>query len=120
VSLGHLPVGLLVEILIAEPFELGVRPLDATVVTSGGAADAPGVLSVLLRLRDPILFRGNTWEYLVARPVKASKALSEVATNSTVGSAMTAVPKDRATSSDPLDLSWWRGGLAMLGSISRR
>jgi hypothetical protein len=115
-----LPVGLLVEILVSDPFEIGVRPLEATVVTSGVAADAPGVLSVLLRLRDPIQFRGVHWEYVVARPTRASKDLSEVATNSTVDSAMTGVPQAKATSSDPLDLSWWRGGLAMLGSISKR
>lgn len=115
-----LPPGLPVEILVSEPFELGVRPIEATVVTSGVAADAPGILSVLVRLRDPIQFRGVSWEYLVARPTKASRDLSEVATNSTVDSAMTGVPNHRATSSDPLDLSWWRGGLAMLGSMSKR
>ena len=116
---GALPAGLLVEIIMSEPFELGSKPITATVVTSGVAHDAPGVLSVLLRLAEPITYRGVQWEYLVARPRRAAKDLHEVATGSTVDSNMTGVAVDRASSPDPLDLSWWRGGLGIIGSISR-
>jgi len=111
--------GLSVEILVSEPFELSVRPIKATVVTSGVAADSPGVLSVLLRLNDPIQFREISWEYLVARATKTSMDLSGIANNSTVDAAMTGIPQQRATSPDPLDISWWRGGLAILGSVSK-
>lgn len=112
--------GTLVEILVSDPFDLGVRPIDATVVTSGVSMDAPGVLSVLLKLKDPIQFHGASWGYVVARPINASRDLSEVATDSSVDSTITGVPNDRATSAEPLDLSWWRGGLAMLGSVLKR
>jgi hypothetical protein len=106
--------------LISEPFEFGVGPLEATVVTSGVAANAPGVLSVLLHLRSPIHLRGNSCEYLVARPRMASKDLSEVATNASVESSIVGIPTERVTTSDPLNLSWWRGGIALRGTISRR
>ena len=114
-----LPVGLNVRICVSDPFELMARPLEATVVASGVAADAPEVRTVLLRLRTPIDFRAMQWEYLVARPMGSSKDFEDIAANSSVDSALTGVSQERAASSDPLDLSWWRGGLAMLGSISK-
>jgi hypothetical protein len=114
-----LPSGSIVEVLVSEPFELAGRSVEAAVISSGVAADAPGVLSVLLRVREPIQIGGTAWEYFVARPAQ-SRNLAEVATRETVEAALTAVPKERATSSSPLDLSWWRGGLAILGSVSRR
>lgn len=110
--------GMKVKILVSEPFELGGRALDAKVVVSGFAKDAPGMLSVLLRLHESIQVAGKTWEYLVARPTNASRDLSEIAVDAEVDCAITGVPPLRVSGSDPLDLSWWRGGLALRGSLS--
>ena len=118
-SVRILPPGLSVEIVPSEPYELGSAPINASVITSGEAPDAPGILSVLLRLRAPIVYRGVQWEYLVARPRRAAKDLLEVAMGATIDSSLTAVPGDRASSSEPLDLAWWRGGLGIIGTLSR-
>jgi hypothetical protein len=112
--------GLVVRIVVSDPFELTERAIEAEVVTSGIAADAPDKLSVLFRAHEPIQFHGRSWEYLVGRSAVAMRDLSDLATNVIVDAAIVAVPNARVTATNPLDLSWWRGGLAIRGSVSKK
>lgn len=108
-----------VELLISDPFELGGKRLLASTVASGEAPDAEGKLSILLRFDQAVPGRGYLWEYAVARPNRSSHDLSKLLDGEAVDAYLTCISNERAEGATPLDLSWWRGGFGMRGTLSK-
>jgi hypothetical protein len=57
-------------------------------------------------------------EYSVARARLEGSSLSKLARDAPVEGNLTCIPEQRARSAKPLDLSWRRGGIALLAAVS--
>lgn len=88
----------------------GSGPFLAQIVASGGGA-------VLLRLAQPPVYEGVACEYCVASPRANGTAWSRLANGEPISCALIHIPPDRAVSTMPCDLSWWRGGIALIGDV---
>ena len=60
---------------------------------------------------------GITYGHVVASPRLSKDGLQTLLTTGRLGCAVTWVPTDRFNSSNPFDLSWWRGGAAAVVDI---
>jgi hypothetical protein len=114
--------GSTVSVLVSEPWEFGtehgVGPFTATVfqVNEGGDREQ----GVLLQLTAPLTYQGVQCEYLIASPRYAGEAIGSLITGQTLPCCLTRIPEERATGPDPFDLSAWRGGVGLLGSVARQ
>jgi len=110
--------GMSVAVMVSDPWEFGtahgVGPFTAKVVKTG--KDESGLLKALLRLDVPVVFEGVRYEFIVAESRAVSHPIEGLAHGSSACS-MTAISSDQANSSKPLDVSWWRGGGALIGSV---
>ena len=75
--------------------------------------------AVLLRLHSPFDYDNKAIEYAVASVRLEGDTLTNLEDGEYVLCNVTFITKERATSEDPLDLSWWRGGGAMITSIAK-
>jgi len=111
--------GMSVAVMVSDPWEFGtahgVGPFTAKVVKTG--KDESGLLKALLRLDVPIVFEGVRYEFIVAESRAVSHPIEGLAHGSSAFCSMTAISSDQANSSKPLDVSWWRGGGALIGSV---
>lgn len=114
-------VGMEVTIVVSNPWEFGTAhgtgPFVGRVLKVGGAEDAPGRYLVLLQLYRPLDYKDVSCEYFIASPRLESGSFDSLAEEAGVDCNLTRIPTDRATSLNPFDLSCWRGGAALLGTL---
>lgn len=103
---------------LSDPWELGEqlswKELDAKVLL-GADSDRGG--SILLQLDEPFVFRETLCEFFVASPRHEGNRLSSLLTGSSVFCNLTRIPPDRVSAKNPLDVSWWRGGVGCIGTL---
>lgn len=106
-------------IKLSDPWDLGEsfgwQPLAASVVAAK-ADDEGGAL--LVRLKSPFIYKDVRCEYFVAVPRHQNASVEDLALGRPILCAITCVPEDRLRAEDPLDLNWWRGGVAGIGEIA--
>jgi hypothetical protein len=99
---------------ISDPWELGAylewKALQATIIAEGKTA-------ILIKLSSPFIFKGITCEFLVASPRLEGTNICELQNGVSVFCGMTRISEQQASSENPLDLSTWRGGLAIIGEL---
>ncbi|TAK56179.1 MAG: hypothetical protein EPO25_01695 [Gammaproteobacteria bacterium] len=107
-----------IAISISDPWELGEvlkwQPLRGEVLQTvnddrGGRA--------LIRLDDAISYRGSNWRYVVAIPRHQGNEMAGLYSGKKVLGAFTGISEQQAESSNPLDTTNWRGGLAFSGDV---
>jgi hypothetical protein len=117
-------VGMEVAIVVSDPWEFGTvhgtGPFFATVLQIGPNEWNPRTDAILLRLESPLIYKGVTCEYFVACPRVEGGDVNALATDAEVDCALTQTPSDRAHSPTPFDLSWWRGGIGLTGTVRRK
>jgi hypothetical protein len=102
-----------VSLVISEPWELASEAanpsrsgrLEATAVDGEGER-------ALVQLVEPIAWRGRSFRYLVVKRRDGTSIVSELERGASIECTFIAQPDDQAIGADPLDTSWWRGGLA--------
>ena len=108
-----------VVIKLSDPWELGEslgwQPLSAVIVAAKGNDE---VAALLVRLKQPFVFKDLRCEYFIAVPRLETSRLAALATGEPVFCAITRVGEDRLEADDPFDLSWWRGGVAGIGEVA--
>jgi hypothetical protein len=72
---------------------------------------------LLLDLGAPITISGVTYTHAVASPRLARDDLNVLLSNGVLGCAVTWVSKERFDLNKPLDLTWWRGGAAVITDV---
>ncbi len=117
-------VGIEVIIVVSDPWEFltehGTGPFIATVIQIGADQYVPGKKAILLQLKNPLIYNGLTCEYFIASPRLEGRNITALATGGEVYCGLTRIPADRAISSDPFDLSWWRGGVALVATLHQK
>jgi hypothetical protein len=113
--------GLEVIIVVSDPWEFGTAhgsgPFLATVLQVGPKHWDSGTDAILLRLETPLVYEGITCEYFIASPRLDGGDIKALARGTEVDCTLTRIPADRAMSANPFDLSWWRGGIGLVGSL---
>ncbi len=113
--------GLTLSITVSDPWEFvtehGSGPLVATVLERTLNAEAPEGNAVLLKLHAPINHAGTICEYFVAAERTSGDRLSDLLRDRTVNCNLTRISEERALAARPFDLSWRRGGVALLASL---
>jgi hypothetical protein len=115
--------GLPVEITISDPWEFvtehGSGPFAATVQAVAQEGSGPSRDLLLLRLATPIHHEGTICEYFVAGERSDRDRWADLLRGKSINCTFTRVPPEQARKGNPVDLTWWRGGVALLGSVRR-
>ena len=105
-------------ITISEPWELGEamkwQPLHGELLRS--VNDERGG-QVLIKLDDPVEYREKTCRHVIASPRHVGVEMASLSAGKTVLCGMTGISEQQAESSNPFDLSSWRGGIAFIGDV---
>ena len=99
---------------LSDPWELGEAlgwPMLAGTVVHRRAE------AWLVELAQPFTHLGVEYRFLVVSARHADNTLADSASKTIACNIVRTTP-DRASKADPCDLSWWRGGGAMIGSIA--
>jgi hypothetical protein len=104
---------------ISDPWDLGEQlgwtTLEATVIK---VKDEGGVsVSLAIKLTDPFVYKDTRCEFFIVSPRLEGNDFSQLDTKQPVFSGFTRVSSDQIISDDTFDLSHWRGGVALIGSI---
>ncbi len=112
-------VGSSVEIQISDPFDLGVLLDGKPLIGKLLAYDAPSDedWNVLIRLNEPFDYSNAHCEYFVGGPRHVGTSLRAFVDGSRPFCSFTHISKERAQSQTPMDLTWWRGGIGIIGNL---
>jgi hypothetical protein len=72
---------------------------------------------VLIKLDDPLQYRGSKWHYVVGTARHTGDSVASLQAGQKVLSALTGITEQQAMSDNPFDMGHWRGGLAFVGDI---
>lgn len=104
-----------VNLFVSEPWDYGEGPYCGYIYSVENRTD-----SCLFRLMAPVFFEGQRAEYFVVRPRGKELDLIEVLLlGKRISCNVTMIPTERAIGPNPLDLSWWRGGVALVGDLKK-
>jgi hypothetical protein len=73
--------------------------------------------TILIQLSTPLTIEGTRYEYLIASPRHETGDISQLLQGLEVICGISCIPQERATGSTPFDLSWWRGGIGLIGTV---
>jgi hypothetical protein len=112
-------VGAIATLWVSDPSDwgtdVGTEPMlvEITTVITQSPEQA-----ILVKLHEPRLFRQEEVEYLVGQPRYAgARIVDDLAAGKLVLCGFTHLTKERVASADPFDLSLWRGGIGLIGSM---
>ena len=116
--------GLPVKITVSEPWEFGTMhgtgPFAGQILFVGSDPNrSEKRAAALVRLDKPLFFEGVICEFFVAQPRLKDQSIETITTGASVECGLTCISTERARSANPLDLSWWRGGVGLTGSLGR-
>lgn len=105
-----------IEIIVSDPWEFGTihgtGPFLAEVLKEKDNE------ALLIKLDKALEFEQVQCQYFVASPRLEGDSISDIPRGKTVGCNLTRITKEHANSADPFDLSWWRGGVGLIASLS--
>jgi hypothetical protein len=114
-------VGTKVKLVLVDPWDFvtvnGPGPFTATILKTSQGQDDNDV-AVLLQVEPILQYDGMECKYFVGSPRHENKSIREILSSKLVACNLTRVPEERATSADAFDLSWWRGGIALIADLS--
>ena len=71
----------------------------------------------LIKLDASVNYRGSSWRYVVVSPRHKGNEIAWLQTGKKLLAAVTGIADEQAESSDALNTSTWRGGLAFTGEV---
>ena len=100
---------------ISEPWEFeddnGFGSFEVTVVQTKGDA-------LFVRANEDILIGSSKYDAFICSPRLEGDSIKQLKSKNDLWCSSTALPKDKVNINDPFDLSWWRGGGTLIGSLS--
>lgn len=99
---------------ISDPWELGEalkwEAVEAEIVSVVGD-------NILIRFLKPFTYRETVCEFFVASPRYEGDHIETLCKDKKLFCGMTLITPEQANSSNPFDLSRWRGGIAIIGNL---
>ena len=106
-----------VEICISDPWEFETETGTGRMLARVLSVGKEGSLSaLLLQVDHPVKYKDAICEYFIASPRHKDKDFT-LLDKMAVPCGFTLIPQERATSKNPFDLSWWRGGIGLIGGL---
>lgn len=112
------------EFSLSDPWTLGEtigwQPIKIIVVKHGirpQSSYGKESESILIKVVHPFVFEGTKYEYLVASPRHEGDSFGTLGQGENVFCSLIRVTEEQAMSNKPFDLSWWRGGGALIGTV---
>jgi len=104
---------------ISDPWDLGEQlgwpTLEATIVNVKDEGSLP--ISIAIKLTNPFVYKDTRCKFFIVSPRLERNDFSQLNKKQSVFSGFTRVSSDQIAADDPFDLSHWRGGVALIGSI---
>lgn len=72
----------------------------------------------LIQFVPPLKSDSKRLTYFVVQVRHENESISNLVKNKSIACNLTGIPSDRLDLKKPFDLSWWRGGLVLLGTLS--
>lgn len=107
--------GTAVRLVVSDPWDF---------VTKNGSGPFEGRIerlcpnSFLVHLNSSVMNGNRSFQYFIASPRYEKDVVVDLLKAATLHCNLVAIPDDRAHSGNPCDLSWWRGGLSLIGTVS--
>ena len=115
--------GLSINVVVSDPWEFGTLhgtgPFTGKILKVGVDPSNSERQSALIQLDMPLVFEGVQCEFFVANSRHVDESLQDILNGSSVVCNLTRISQDHASSSNPLDLSWWRGGVGLICTLSK-
>jgi len=109
-------VGRKIRVVVSEPWSFSPTSFLATLekveIKDGGQS------RVLVRSEHPLVFENRVYSYLVASPRQFVRPLDGLSEGNQVECNLTHITEEHAASENSTDTSGWRGGLALIGTVS--
>ncbi len=106
-------------LVVTDPWDVGevIGPdaLACRIVMAGYTGEAQGFV---IELEKPFFYSDKNRRYFVARARELGTDLLALQPGDSVTVGLTSVDDEHIRSADPLDISWWRGGLSMFGDLT--
>ena len=116
--------GLAVDVVVSDPWDLtspeGSVRFPARVMKAATHALGASEERLLLRFREAVKWHGGSYRFFVARHRRGLGLEDDLLAGRPVECSLVAVSEEHAASTDPLDTTWWRGGLAVLATLVAR
>lgn len=104
---------------ISDPWDFGEQlswpTLEATIVNVKNDGGMP--ISIAIKLTSPFVYKDTRCEFFIVSPRLEGNDFSQLNKKQSVFSGFTRITSDQIAADDPFDLSHWRGGVALIGSI---
>jgi hypothetical protein len=107
-----------ISITISDPWEVG-ESVNCETLSSEllQTQDTGHGGKALVRFKRPLRYRGQMYYYAVASPRHEGRFIHEIEAGKSLDCALTGISDEQAHSSSPMDMSKWRGGLAVIADI---
>lgn len=79
--------------------------------------DVRGKTALLIEVGTPFKNREQECRYFVASSRFQGLTYDDLSPEKTVSSNLVCIPKEKLDSTNPFDLSWWRGGVALIATV---
>lgn len=113
-------MGKRIEVTLVDPWDFvtvnGSGPFFADVLQFGH--DESTGAAALLEFHAPLKYHGEEFKYFVATARHEGVKFDELGTRRPIVCNLTGIPAEKASSANPFDLSWWRGGVAAIADLS--
>ena len=107
-------VGKIAELHVSDPWEFEDENPSPKIRGTVEVADATGLL---LRADNAVSIGETQFQLLVCRVRHEGASMSDATTSAGVACNGTGIPGNREDAARKLDVSWWRGGGAVIGSL---
>lgn len=112
---------------LSDPWEIGEsigwKSLEVLIVKCGKRAKSvfgPEADAIIIKLEAPFSFAGVEYEYLQGSPRHEAVSFDSLLHGESVFCSFVRIPSAQVHSENPFDLSWWRGGGGVIGTLSLR
>ncbi len=107
---------------VSDPWDFGTihgcGPFLGSIIVIEMENDGLSTKSILLCLNDSLLYRDKKCKYFIASTRHEGDTLDDLKKGKNLTIALTYIPDEQALSDNPFDLSYWRGGIGLIGDIT--
>ncbi len=115
------PLGQRVQLVASDPWDFvaadGSVRFDATVIRAATFRQGADEEGLVLALSEPVVWHGQNIAFFVAHERHGHGMIDDLSMRQPIECALIAVTEERAFGSEPLDTTWWRGGLAVNATL---
>jgi hypothetical protein len=116
-------IGVEVNTLVSDPWDFGtihgVGPFLAKILEVDIDKNTGKVQGLLLQLKTPLIYQNIDCEYFIAKLRHETGEFESLLTNKEVNCNLTRISTDCATSTNPFNLNYWRGGVGLIVSLQK-